>query len=360
MTQKKSSFRDKIGRNTQKQKDSRKGFGYLDLPKGVPVFAIEGDTREVALDLLPYEVTDPKHPDRDNEYDIATPKSLWYRRPFKVHRNVGVNKETVVCLKSFGKPCPICAYQEKRRKEKADKEEIKELYPRPRSLYVVVPLGVKKVEEVPHVWDMSDYLFQNILNDELDLDEENRDFPSLESGKTLVLKLRWKELGETSFPDVRNISFEDRKPYKENILDEVPNLDEVLIELSYETIEKKFFELEDEPDAGKLEKEEPEKETRRSRREREEEPEKEEKKEKEDIGSRRRSVREDKEEKEEKEEKPEKGSSKRSDKDKEPECPEEGYTFGKDFEKVVKHGKEVCDECDLWNACYDANKKLKK
>jgi hypothetical protein len=348
MTKSRNSFRDKIGRNTQKQKDSKKGFGYLDLPKGVPVFSIEEDTREVELDILPYEVTDAKHPDRDTEYEIAIPGSLWYRRPFKVHRNVGVNKETVVCLKSFGKPCPICAYQEKRRKEKAEKDEIKELYPRPRSLYVVIPLGIKKVEEVPHIWDMSDYLFQNILNDELQLDEENRAFPDLENGKTLRLKLRWKELGDTSFPDVRNISFEDRKPYPEKILDEVPNLDEMLKELSYETIEKKFFELEDEPDAGKLE--DKEEKSERRRRSDEDEDKKPEKKEEPPARSR-RSEREDNAP--EKEEKTERRSSRRSEKEeesKDDKCPHK-HTFGKDFEKF-----DICNDCEEWNACYDKSK----
>lgn len=252
MKEKKSNFGDKIGRNTQRQKESHKGFGYLDLPKGVSVLKLKEGVKEVQLDFLPYVVTDPKHPDRDPQYEIAMPETQWYRRPFKVHQKVGANKEQCVCLKSVGKKCPICDYQEKRRKEGADKEEIKLLYPKPRSLYIVIPLDMDKVEEIPHIWDMSDYLFQNILNEELETDGSNNVFPDLASGKTLSLKLRWKDLGDISFPDVRNISFDDREAYPESMLKKVPNLDEVLKVLSYESLEAKFFELEEEEDGGKL------------------------------------------------------------------------------------------------------------
>lgn len=375
-TARKSSFGDKIGRNTQHQKESKKSFGYLNLPKDVKVLSLEEDTRKIELDFLPYEVTDPKHPDRDAQYEIAVPGSLWYRRPFKVHRNVGVDKETVVCLKSVGKKCPICEYQQKRMNEKADKEEIVALYGKPRSLYVVIPIGVKKYEEVPTIWDMSDKLFQETLNDELDSEPENRCFPGLEDGKTLGITLKWKEFGKTRFPEVRSITFADRDPYKEKILDTVPNLDEILKILTYDQIEAKFFETDLEEDGGKLEElseeaeapvrhkrvvEEDEKPTRRSRVVEEE------KEEKEEAPVRRsRKVEEDSEPEEkltrtkrvvEDEEPPTRTkrserAEKTADADADP-CPH-GYKFGKDFEKYDK-----CNDCVKWDDCFDASKKLK-
>jgi hypothetical protein len=369
MKETKSNFADKVGRNTQHQKDSKKGFGYLDLPKGITQLKLKEGVKEVELDIIPYIVTDEKHPDRDPEYDVAMPDTQWYRRPIKVHTNVGTNKESCICPKSIGKKCPICDYQEKRRKEGADKEEIKKLYPKPRSLYNVIPIGMDKVEEKVHIWDMSDYLFQQILNEELETDAENRVFPDLKNGKTLTLKIRWKELNENSFPDVRSISFDDRDPYKDSVLDETCNLDEILKVLSYEALEAKFFEMEEEQDGGKLKEVKEDKEDRSSRRRNRDDDEDNDKKE--ERGSRRHRT-DDDEEPEKKEskvertrktepeeetrtitrskssskEEPAKSSSKgKSSSD--PECPS-GYEFGVDADD-----KSECENCPIWGKCLD-------
>ena len=75
------------------------------LPKGVTEWKPEKAGRFI-LDILPYEVADKKHPDRVGE------GFLWYKRPFAIHKSVGVNNEAVVCPKSIGKPCPICEHRE--------------------------------------------------------------------------------------------------------------------------------------------------------------------------------------------------------------------------------------------------------
>lgn len=386
-------FGSKIGRNLQKQKDAKKGFGYLNLPKGVEAFVVDEGTREVSLDFLPYEVSDPKHPDRDNEYGIATPRSLWYRRPFKVHRNVGINNETVVCLKSIGKPCPICEYQKKRMKEKAEKEEIVELYGKPRSLYAVIPIGMRKIEEKVHIWDMSDKLFQETLNDDLEVHPENRSFPSLANGKTAILTLKWKSFGKVTYPEVRAIDFEDRDAYPEKILNEVPDLDKVLRILTYEEIEAKFFETDQEETGGDLydvddapvhhrgeEREEREERPARREREREEAPTRsrhtqEEPEEKPERTRSRREEREPEKEPErkrksasaEKEDfKSERGSAEGSYNKREEETPRSrrasapveekaekdpcsyGHKFGVDTEKF-----NDCDICNIWKECID-------
>ena len=345
----KSNFGDKVGRNVQHQKESKKSFGYLNLPKDIKVLQLEEDSPRIDIDILPYEVTDEKHPDRDPDYEIAIPGSLWYRRPFKVHRNVGTDSDTVVCLRSVGKKCPICEYREKKQKEGADKEDIKELYGKPRSLYVVVPLGFKKFDEVPTIWDMSDYLFQDSLNDELDLSPDDRCFPDLENGKTLSLKLKWKKFGGNSFPEVKNISFADRDPYPEKILDKVPNLDEVLKILTYETLYAKFFEEEEggdlkevDPPAEKaterrrpvVEDDKPERTERASRSERAERP---------SRATKEPEPEEEKTERPARSERAERSSVKTSSQ----ECPH-GHKFGVDTEQFPE-----CDTCDVWGKCLD-------
>lgn len=346
----KSNFGDKIGQNLQHRKEQKKSFGYLNLPKGVPILSFKEGTQRVDLDFLPYEVTSKKHPDRKEKEEIAIEGSLWYRSPFKVHRNVGPDNETVICPRSFGKPCPICEHREKRAKEGADKEELRELYGKPRSLYCVIPLGLDKYEEIPTVWDMSDKLFQDTLDEELEINEEDRDFVSLESGKTANLRLRWKSLGGNNYPEIRSISFSQRDSYKENILDDVPHLDDLFKILSYEEIEAKFFEVENETDAGSLkevndedtpppsrsryreEKKEDEAPMRRSSNRREE-------KEEEETPSRQREP--------QREEKVERGSRSERGSKETNKCPH-GHKFGVDTEDFKE-----CDTCDVWGKCLD-------
>jgi hypothetical protein len=358
MRERKSNFGDKVGQNVKNQKESKKTFGYLNVPNNIKVLSFEEDTPRVDLDILPYEVTDVNHPDRDDKHEIAQPGTLWYRRPFKVHRKVGSANDSVICLRSVGKKCPICDYREKRAKEGAEKEELRELYGKPRSLYVVIPIGIPKFEEVPTIWDMSDRLFQDILNDELEASPEDRCFPDLEEGRTLTLKLKWKTLDKTTYPEVRSITFSERDPYKESILDEVPNLDEILKILPFDVIESKFFENDNEPVGGELhevDEEKPirkksdednndeipvrrsvrsssseEKPTRTRREPEEEKPTRSVKKEEEKPT---RSVKKE-------EEKPTRTSNRG-------ECPH-GHRFGIDTEDYKE-----CDTCEVWGKCLD-------
>lgn len=355
------SFRDKMTRSIQRQKED-KTRGHLNLPKNVKAFVIEEDSQMIELDFLMYTVSDPHHPERDPQYEIALPGTQWYRRPYALHRDVGPQKEAIVCPRSIGKSkCPICEYREKRKAEKADNEEIKMLYPKGRSLYVVVPLGMKKFSEVPHIWDMSDFLFQETLNDELQLYPEHGDFPNLDGGKTLSMRLKWKQIGTNSFPEIRSISFSEREPYPESVIEEIPNLDEVLRIIPYEEIERKFFAMGDDADdatteeisevdsvaaqrriAAHREEEEPAGPApTRARRDRGvQQP----------ATSERAPVRQSEGVKTEgsRRERPPVAAE-----DAGQVCPI-GLTFGKDFEADKR-----CEDCDLWNDCYDAYKKMK-
>jgi len=262
MKEKRSSFADKMKRHihNRKEREANKSHGYLKLPKDIKTLSLEDDVHKIKVDFMMYGVTDKRHPDRDDP-DVAVEGSAWWSRPFLVHREVGPNTDTVVCPTSIGKKCPICEYRVKRIKEGADKEEFKKFYPKPRRLYIVNVLEVKrkgsdKWEEfeesgVPFVWDMSTKLFQEILDETLEESPENMCFPNFEDGKTAILTLKWEKLGKTSYPDVRHIDFEDRDPYDEKLIEQMPNLDELLVILPYKDIEDKFFEV-DEEDAGSL------------------------------------------------------------------------------------------------------------
>jgi len=350
MKKRESKFRGTVGANAKKQQRQGSSYGYLNLPKGINVFTAEPGGR-ATLDFIPYVVSDKYHPDRDTTIGIAMPNELWYKRPFKVHRNIGVEKDAVVCLSSFGKRCPVCEYRSKRIKEGADKEETDVLKPSLRNLYIVVPIGMKKVEEIPMLWDISQYNFQNLLNDELEEQPEHEIFPDLEEGESLKVRFDSKIIGSGNpFAQASRIDFVDRKKqYDESILDEIPCLDDILQELSYAELESKFMEIEieEEEDEEKISVER-NKSTRSRKTVIPQDEDEEDEEDEEDVED------EEEEEEEEEEEKPKsvyrrtsKSEIEKSSKGKN-RCPS-GYRFGKDYEKYPE-----CDDCDVWEDCMDA------
>lgn len=355
----KSSFRGKVASNAIQTSKSNSSFGYLRIPKGVDVFIPDPDGK-YELDFLPYVVTDPRHPDRDEKNQVAVEESLWYRRPFRVHRNIGAGQDSVVCLSSVGKKCPICEHRAKLVKEGADKEEIKLLNSSKRMLYIVIPLNSKKHEPKIHLFDISEAMFQDKLTNELKENPNNEVFPDLAEGKSVKVRFEGKTIGNSKpFPEADRIDFMERnEQYDDAILDEVPNLDEVLNILSYKELEAKYLEIDVEEDGGKLKSRDDEEEEKPTRnrfskpvRKEEEEPEEEDKPVRKSF---RKPVKE--EDEDEPEEKPVRRGIKKpveEDEDEKPsrkaakggECPH-GYKFGVETDKFKQ-----CDTCDVWSDC---------
>ncbi len=250
---KKSKFKGRVGADSQRQQKAATSYGHLLLPKGVSVFSPKPGSKGVMLDIIPYIVTNPKHPDKDEVNDIATVGQQWYKLPYKIHREVGVAKDTVVCPTTFGKKCPICEHQALRRKEGATKEELKSLYASKRNLYVVVPLNSKEHQQEPHIFDISQHLFQDLLNDEIEEHEEFEVFPDLEEGFSLKIRFSSETIGNSKpFAEAKKIEFVEREEqYEADFINEIPDLDKVLKVLSYEELSALFFE-EEEPDGGRL------------------------------------------------------------------------------------------------------------
>jgi hypothetical protein len=241
-------YRDKVGFDNEREKARGSSYGHLILPRGVKMFQVAGGDR-VRFDILPYEITDEKHMCRNDEREVALPGSMWYRKPYKMHRNVGASNESVVCLDTFKKRCPICEYRAKLVKEKKEsEEEIKSLRASLRNLYVVVPIKHKEYDEVIHIFDISGFNFQDMLSEETTEKPEFRVFfdPS-EEGFTISARFSEEKLGKNKYAAISRIDFEERSEgYDEDFLKKVPNLDEMLQVLTYKEIEAKFFELDEE------------------------------------------------------------------------------------------------------------------
>jgi hypothetical protein len=180
----------------------------------------------------------------------------WYKRPYRIHRNVGGGDATVICPTSIGKRCPICDYRVKRGKEGAPKEETDALKSSLRNLYLVIPLDSKKHPAELHVLDISQYNFQNLLNIELKERPEFGIFPDPEEGLTLKVRFDSKTIADSKpFPVASRIDFLERdEQYGEEIIDNSPNVDEMIHILPFAEIEAILFETEPdkEEDGGKL------------------------------------------------------------------------------------------------------------
>ena len=250
----KSKFRGKVASNTQKQRTQGSSFGHLQLPKGSHIFKEEPGGRAL-LDFIPYIVKDETHMDRDERAGIAIPGNeetdLWYKKPYRLHRSIGSENKSVICPTTWGRKCPICEYKATRLKDGAEYDEVRELKPSLRNLYLVVPLGMKDYKEEIHIWDFSQFLFQDKLNEELDENEDYCSFPDLEEGLSVRIRFSEEKFMNNSFAETSRIDFEEREGhYDEEILDEAPCLDDVIVCPSYDEVEALFFEMgDDAPDA---------------------------------------------------------------------------------------------------------------
>ncbi len=244
---KKSRFGSNVSKTAEREKNRSKGFTYLNLPKGLEMY--KEPFGEIELDVIPYTVTDKHHPDYfEGDPESAVAGDLWYRRPIQVHRNIGADKETVVCPKTVGKKCPICEEKDKQYKDGVPSEDVvgKTSF---RSLYYVVPKKHKDYEEEPHVWDISQYCFGDELNETLEEDLDDANFPELDGGKTLSIKFAKKKFGTNDFAFCKRIKFLKRKKaYSESIMKGLPSLDDIFTVRSYKDLQRLFFEMDEEDD----------------------------------------------------------------------------------------------------------------
>jgi hypothetical protein len=148
-----------------------------------------------------------------------------------------------------------------RSQEGAEKSELDDLRPSLRNLYAVVPLGYNDYSEKPHIWDISQFCFQKMLNDDVEEDEERESFPDLGEGWTLRARFSDESYAGNSFAKIIRIDFLPRdKQYGEKYIKNVPDLDKCLTIMDYDRLYNFFHDLEneEEPEEGVEEDPEPE------------------------------------------------------------------------------------------------------
>jgi hypothetical protein len=354
----KKNRKKRFGANVAKDAERRESqndskYGYLKLPSGLKMYK-EGAGKK-KLDIIPYIVSAENHGDFvDGDPDSAIVGEPWYRKPFKTHRGVGPDNESLICPTSIGKKCPICEERKRQLNDGVDYKEA-EKKPQNRSLYLVVPIADKDYDDTIHLWDISEGNFQKHLDEELKEDPDFGAFPEVDGGLTLQIRFSEEEFAGNKYYEAGRIDFLQRKEeYDEEIMDKY-DLDEILEIKTYKEIEKLYLGVDDEDmedeDEEEEEEEEPAVDFKKKRKKKKSTPEPAEDEDDEDE--------DDEEEDDEEEEKPKRSKSKskkkvvdepqpKRKKKKKDECPE-GYDFGEDYDEYAE-----CEDCPIAKACKKA------
>jgi len=205
----------------------------------------EAGTRLV--DILPYKVTTDNHPSGTPKGGIDYVLEMW------VHKNVGPNKDTFICLEKHNKGrCPICddareqfnALFEEKKREMSDerkafgeaKKELRDLEPKRRVVYNLVDLenpeeGVL-LYEAPWFW-FEKPLVEHFLNKQKLAKTRGKEFPEFwrhDAGSSVSLNCTQEKFAGREFVKSTPMGFEDRdEQYDDSVIDMTYSLDSFLV-----------------------------------------------------------------------------------------------------------------------------------
>lgn len=204
---------------------------------------IRGDTRtwrcgegKHKIDIIPFLVG-KKHW-KKKQGDFAYFLEVW------THGNVGPNDDVVVCLnKTLGEECPICNYRKQLQQSgEGDEDTIKALRPKQRTLYNIVCYDSdEQRQKGVQVWDVAHFFMEQKLL-AIATDDETGEliaYADPDDGKRISFQRKGSGAGNTSYLGHKLVD----RDYKitDKILAQAYSLDEVLIILSYQEIERMLF-----------------------------------------------------------------------------------------------------------------------
>lgn len=208
----------------------------IDLPKGMSLFSFKKEDH-YRIDVLPY-VVGKKNPRADEGM-------IYYERRYYVHKNIGPENKWYTCpAKTFGHPCPVCEHVHELEQGGRDKKTIDALRAKMRQLWAIVDLDddEKKIQihEGPYYNGLGELLSTKIAA--LENDDPRNDFFHLDGGMTLKVYAKSESGGTGKFIKPVDIDMVPRrKGYDESVLDDVPCLDKLPRELSYDELHEIYY-----------------------------------------------------------------------------------------------------------------------
>ena len=158
-----------------------------------------------------------------------------YSLDYYVHKNIGPGKQEFVCLKQYGKRCPLCEESYRLWKEAAtdeQKESAKEVRNKRRCIYIIHDL----IDGKYYYYDVAWYSFEQRVNSRASIrNDPNTGAPinpfDWENGKTIFFKTFKDKWNGTEFNKIDDGSFDliDRASLSDEVLNHSVDLSEGLI-----------------------------------------------------------------------------------------------------------------------------------
>jgi len=225
---------------------SRVGGGslYLKIPSGLGVFQVKSG--RFRFDFMSYTVG-KGNPSADEGQDF-------YERTFWIHKGIGPDNEWHLCAsKTLKKKCPVCEYRARLASSPDSDPDLElALAPKKRQLWLVKDLA--NADQGFQLWEYSFHSFGRDLYQKIDAaeDEDNYEFfADPEEGMTVRAAFAQSDRGK--WQDLVDIEFRPRKvQYEEDLISEMPCLDEMLVETPYDRLKSLLLEADEEDDEDEL------------------------------------------------------------------------------------------------------------
>ena len=231
-------LRESLLRRTEQSHNSRDSYGGFKsiFKEGLDVTFWDCREGTHLIDILPYQAgeNDPYNKPGDYTYVL----DVW------VHYGVGPNDDSYICLaKTYGKPCPICEHKRELQKQgDVDEDEIKALNPKRRVIYAIICYDSEKEEDKGvQIWEVAHFFMERHLS-ELAKNPRTGGFilfadPTSE-GKSIQFTKRGRGAGNVEFIGHKFVDRDYDIP--DEILDQVPCLDELIHIPTYEEVYEAF------------------------------------------------------------------------------------------------------------------------
>lgn len=231
---------------------------------------------KIQFDIIPYEIRSKNHYEagiQAGDETMFLPGDLDYKMEFYVHKQIGVNKTDVICPKlTFSKSttfpesekrCPICEERDAMMADGQawDDDGPKALKAVRRVLYNVMVINAEGDEEI-QIMNEPFAFMEKLLLQEAEIAEESPvTYSDLFDGRSIKATATETFFGKSKYPywEYSSITFVEREPFEEAILDETIPLDSILVVHTYEDLKNIMFaneEDEEVPANQVLEKEE--------------------------------------------------------------------------------------------------------
>lgn len=211
------------------------------VPEGVELFRFK-KAGKYRIDVVPYLVG------KGNPY--ADEGFVHYERTYFTHRGLGADNVDLCCLRrNWKENCPVCEKLGLLRADPdSDEELVQSLREKERQLFLFIVHNER--DKGVQLFECSHYRgFGELLDKKVKASDAYENFFYLDDGMTLDVMVEEESFKGRPFMMPANIEMFPRKqPLSEDLLDQVPCLDDLLIRVPYKEMKATFLQTQGQPD----------------------------------------------------------------------------------------------------------------